>query len=138
MCFVDAPRFVAVGPCHDDVRAMAFSQAIPLLTAEDVEVQRVEGLEMLLDRRCLPFASRRRRFRLLGRRLRRGSDTDKREGNGCSAGNLLNDHVRSLMRGPIVIGPSKRINATLRYYPSQITGQSSRESVFATTEAGWY
>jgi hypothetical protein len=46
-CAVDTARFVAVGPGDDDVLAVAFVQPVPLLIAEDLEVQGVELLEVV-------------------------------------------------------------------------------------------
>src|SRR6267154_2830458 len=49
----DALGFMAVGPCHDNIRSMAFLEAVPFLIAEDVEIERVEYLEIFLHPRDL-------------------------------------------------------------------------------------
>src|SRR5438309_862509 len=72
-----------VGPGHDDVFRVAFVQPVPLLVAEDVEVQGVEDLEVLLDGRRLLLVRRRRRRGVLRRRLPEG---DGGESGGCEAG----------------------------------------------------
>src|SRR5438445_13098124 len=81
--FVDTFGLVSVGPGHDDVFRVAFVQPVPLLVAEDVEVQGVEDLEVLLDGRRLLLVRRRRRRGFLRRRLPEG---DGGESGGCEAG----------------------------------------------------
>ncbi len=47
--FLNALGLVSVGPGNDDVVRMALRQPVPLLVAEDIEVEHVEDLQMLLD-----------------------------------------------------------------------------------------
>src|SRR2546430_13394945 len=80
---VDALGLVAVGPGDDDVFRVAFVQPVPLLVAEDVEVQGVEDLEVLLDGRRLLLVSRGRRCGGLRRRLPEGNGGGS---GGCEGG----------------------------------------------------
>src|SRR6266849_6185697 len=47
--FLNALGLVSVGPGNDDVVRMALRQPVPLLVAEDIEVEHVEDLQVLLD-----------------------------------------------------------------------------------------
>jgi len=75
---------VAVGPGDDDVFRVAFVQPVPLLVAEDVEVEHVEDLEVALDRGCLALRCGRRREGPLGRGLgeRRSGEPDRHQDGG--------------------------------------------------------
>ena len=79
---VDAPRLVAVGPRDDDVFGVGLVQPVPFLVAEDIEVERVEQLEVALHFRRLLFVGRRRGRRILCRRLRERSGRKSRHGGG--------------------------------------------------------
>src|SRR3989454_8061448 len=80
---LDSFRLVAVRPGHHDVFRVTFVQPVPFLVTKDVEVQRVEDLEVLLDRWRLLLVRRRRRRGVLRRRLPEG---DGGESGGCEAG----------------------------------------------------
>src|SRR5213594_1546873 len=65
------------------VTTVAFVEPVPLLVAEDVEVQGIEDLEVLLDGRRLLLVRRGLRRGVLRRRLREGNGG---ESGGCEAG----------------------------------------------------
>ena len=54
-----------VGPSDNDIQGVTFLEAVPLLVAEHVEIERVEYLEVFLHGRILPFLRRGRRRRIL-------------------------------------------------------------------------
>src|SRR5712691_13213696 len=67
---VDALRLMTVGPGYYDVFGMALLESVPLLVAEDVEVEDIEDLEIFLDCGGLALWRGRGSCRLLGHRLR--------------------------------------------------------------------
>jgi len=75
----DAFGFVTVRPRNDDAAGMAFAKAIPLLVAENIEIERVEYLEILLDSRRLRLRCWRWCQRLLAGRLTLSRSKPKRK-----------------------------------------------------------
>src|SRR5690349_25143021 len=49
----DTLRFMAVRPRHHDIICVALAQPVPLLVADNIEIQDIEDLEVLLDCRRL-------------------------------------------------------------------------------------
>src|SRR2546422_5676372 len=90
---LDSARLLPVRPGHEDVLGVTLPEAVPLLVAEDVEVEHVEGLEVPLDGGRLALGRGRWELRALSGRLgERGQGGADQDGHGTKrAGQRLRD-----------------------------------------------